>query len=55
VLERIGTASKVIGPWGSITASEVRDKPPTVITADMIGQEIGGRKGYRNFRVSLKG
>ena len=54
LLEKIGTAEKVIAPWGSISAGMTKDTPPKIITADMVGQEIGGRKGYRNFKLNLK-
>lgn len=54
LLEKIGSAEKVTAPWGSISAGMTKDTPPKIITADMVGQEIGGRKGYRNFKLNLK-
>lgn len=36
----------------SISASLVKDTPPTLITADMVGKTYGGRKGFRMFRVN---
>lgn len=50
----IGEASKVQGPWGSISTGMVRGTDDKIITADMIGQTIKGRAGYRNFRVYMK-
>ena len=41
-----------MGDGWKISASMVADTPPTIITPDMVGQEIGGRKGYRNLRIS---
>ena len=52
ILERAGTAAKVILPAGTLSCSQVADTPPTVITADMIGQTYGGRSGYRNIRFT---
>ena len=54
LIERIGTAEKVIGAWGSINCSRTNDSLGTLITPDMVGQSIGGRKGYRQFRINLK-
>lgn len=54
LLERIGTAEKVIAPWGSISCARTNDSIGTLITPDMVGQTIGGRKGYRQFRINLK-
>lgn len=52
LLEAAGTASKVILPGGSLSLSQTADSPPTVITAEMIGQTYGGRKGYRSMRYT---
>lgn len=54
LLERITTAEKVIGPFGSITTSRTKDSAPTVITADMIGKTYGGRAGYGQFKPNWK-
>lgn len=54
LLERIGTASKVVGKWGSIACGKVKDSPAKIITADMVGKETGGRKGYRMFNLTWK-
>jgi putative phage-type endonuclease len=53
-LERIGDAEKVLLTGFTVSASMVADTPPSVITADMVGTTHGGRKGYRNFRVTTK-
>jgi hypothetical protein len=42
--------SKVLVPNGSISCGTVKGKPPEIITEDMVGQEIGGRKSYRACR-----
>lgn len=52
LLEAIGDAERVIGTGWKISASMIADTPPTVITADMAGQTYGGRKGYRNMRIT---
>jgi putative phage-type endonuclease len=54
LLERIGTAEKVIGPWGSISCGRTKDTPPTLITPEMVGTSYGGRAGFRNFKVNMK-
>lgn len=54
LIERIGSAERVVGPWGSINCARTQDSLGTLITADMVGTTIGGRKGYRQFRVNLK-
>lgn len=54
LLERVGAAEKVVAPWGSLNLARTQDSLGTLITADMVGTTIGGRKGYRQFRVNLK-
>lgn len=54
LLERIGTAEKATATWGSISAGAVKESAGTVITQDMVGTTIGGRKGYRGFRINFK-
>ena len=54
MLEKIGTASKVIGEWGSISCGRTKDSPGKAITADMVGTITGARKGYRMFTTNLK-
>lgn len=50
----IGDAERVLGDGWTMSAAMVADTPPTVITADMIGQSYGGRKGYRSTRITMK-
>lgn len=50
ILERIGKASKVLSPLGSIACGVTKDSPGTLITPAMVGTFQGARKGYRNFR-----
>lgn len=54
MLTLIGDAGKVIGEGWTLTASETKGSAGTVITADMVGTTIGGRAGYRQFRLNLK-
>lgn len=50
----IGDAEKVLLPGFSVSASLQAETPPTVITADMVGQTYGGRKGFRGLRITAK-
>jgi hypothetical protein len=54
LLEAIGDAEKVLLPGYTVSASMIADTPPTLITAEMVGQTYGGRKGYRNLRITAK-
>ena len=54
LLEAIGDAEKVLLPGYTISASMIADTPPTLITDEMVGQTYGGRKGYRNLRITAK-
>lgn len=54
ILERIGTASKVISQYGSLSCSMTKESPGTLVTPEMVGTYIGGRKGFRNFRFTAK-
>lgn len=54
LFECIGDAEKVLVPGFTVSCSMVADTPPSVITAEMVGQSQGGRKGYRNMRVTAK-
>ena len=52
LLEAIGDAERVLGTGWKISAGMIADTPATLITADMVGTSYGGRKGYRNLRVT---
>ncbi|MFQ5640640.1 MAG: YqaJ viral recombinase family protein, partial [bacterium] len=53
ILEIIGDGpSKVLVDGYSLSCSMTKNTPPTVITDEMIGQTYGGRKGFRNFRIT---
>lgn len=54
LLEAIGDAEKVLLPGWTISASMIADTPPTVITPEMVGQSYGGRKGYRDLRLTAR-
>jgi predicted phage-related endonuclease len=54
MLERIGTAEKALMGAMMISAKAVADTPWKLVTPEMVGTVIGGRKGYRDFRVNLK-
>ena len=54
ILQRIGTASKVLSPLGSLSCGSVKGRSGTLITQDMVGTTIGATEGYRNFRFYPK-
>lgn len=54
LFQAIGDAEKVILADCTLSASMIADTPPTVITPEMVGQTYGGRKGYRNLRISKR-
>lgn len=54
VLDRIGDAAKIVWSGGSVSLTQTKDSPGTLVTPDMVGQYVGGRKGYRMFRVYAK-
>lgn len=54
ILERIGTACRVRTPFGTLSCGEVKPSTGTLITAEMVGQRIGGREGFRLFRFTPK-
>lgn len=54
ILTRIGDAEKVLLPGGSLSCGVVADTPAKVVTAEMIGQELGGRAGYRRMQFFAK-
>jgi putative phage-type endonuclease len=54
ILERVGEASKVLSQQGTISCGMTKPSEGTLVTADMVGTYIGGRKGFRNFRFTAK-
>lgn len=54
ILERIGTASKVVTSFGSLSCGNVKGKSGTLVTQAMVGTVIGSSEGYRNFRFYPK-
>ena len=54
ILSRIGTASKVLTPFGTLSCGNVKGRSGTLITADMVGTVIGATEGHRNFRFFTK-
>lgn len=54
ILDHIGPVSKVISQIGTISCGNVKDSLGTFITPELVGQYVGGRKGYRNFRLYAK-
>lgn len=54
ILQRIGTASKVISPLGSLSCGNVKGRAGTLITQSMVGTTVGATEGYRGFRFYPK-
>lgn len=54
MLVKIGASSRALCPGWSVTAGQVKDSPGKLITAEMVGTIIGGRKGYRRFDIKEK-
>lgn len=54
MLERIGTAEKVLLGSMAISAKAVAENAGKLVTQEMVGTVIGGRKGYRDFRLNIK-
>lgn len=52
LLDRIGTASKILSPLGTVTCGTTKDSVGTLITPDMVGTYYGARRGYRQFRFT---
>lgn len=51
ILTIIGTNAKVLLNGCYINAGTTKDSPGTLITPEMVGTRIGGRKGYRQMRI----
>lgn len=51
ILMIIGTNAKVLLNGCYINAGTNKDSPGTLVTPNMIGTRVGGRKGYRRMRV----
>lgn len=54
VLDRVGTASKIVANVGTVTCGVVKDSPGKLITPDLVGTYVGARKGYRQFRFNVR-
>ncbi len=54
ILMRIGTASKVSSALGTLSCGTTKESPGTLITPEMVGQHVGGRSSFRQFRFTPK-
>lgn len=54
IFARAGDVEKIIWKGGSVSLSMVADSPGTSVTQEMVGTFVGGRKGYRQCRVTMK-
>lgn len=52
VLELIGVAGKVRTSFGTLSCTETQASEGTLITPEMVGQRIGARRGFRQFRFT---
>ncbi|HLV16013.1 MAG TPA: YqaJ viral recombinase family protein [Pseudomonas sp.] len=50
----IGNAAKVVGSGFTISAAKTKGSQGKLITEADVGSYVGGRAGYRDFRVNLK-
>lgn len=50
ILDKVGDASSVLWSGGKLVLPQVADSPGTLVTPDMVGTYVGGRRGYRNLR-----
>jgi len=56
ILDVIGDDyNKVKGGEFTLSCGTTKDTPPTIITPEMVGTEIGGRKGYRMCKLAKRG
>lgn len=53
ILERVGTAERAIGSFGSINLSKTKNSLGTLITPEMVGTYVGARNGYRQFKITF--
>lgn len=54
ILEKSGEASLVNSGKYELNLKCTKDTPEKEITAEMVGQKIGGKKGYRMFKIKEK-
>lgn len=54
LMYRAQSASKIVSRLGTVSCGYQEAVAPKLITPDMVGQPIGGRKGYRLFRFNPK-
>lgn len=52
IIERVKTAEKVVGDFGTINMSRTKDSAGKLITEDMVGTVVGARAGYRQFKFT---
>lgn len=53
ILERVGTAERAIGSFGSINLSKTKNSLGTLVTPEMVGTYVGARSGYRQFKITF--
>lgn len=54
ILMVIGDAGKILSTHGTVNCTTTKDSVGTLVTPEMVGTHIGARKGYRQFRISVK-
>ncbi|UOF79771.1 exonuclease [Caudoviricetes sp.] len=54
ILNKIGTASKVLTSFGTLSCNMVKGSQGKLVTQDMVGTYVGARSGYRGFRFNEK-
>lgn len=55
VFYRVGNAPKLITNVGlNVAMTNTKDTAPTLVTKEMVGELIGGREGYRQFKITKR-
>lgn len=54
ILTIIGDAGKALVAGFTISAGTVAENPGKIITETMVGERVGGRRSYRNMRITAK-
>jgi len=54
IIDIVGEVSKVLAPGISLNCTMTKANEGKLITSEMVGERIGARKSFRQFRVSVK-
>lgn len=51
----VGPVGKVVGKGFTVNTTRTKDSEGTLVTPEMVGTYVGGRKGYRQFKINVEG